>query len=90
MCVCLGAAAGVAAAGDSIGTDGASGPADGYLVAVAFAAAAALVCLAALSALGKPGRHAHTGRPGSAFPAAPSAVGASGGETDELPFSVGR
>ena len=90
MCVCLGAAAGVAAAGNSIGADGASGPADGYLTAVAFAAAAALVCLSALSSLGKPGRHAHTGRPGSAVAAAPSAPGTPGGESGGLPFVVGR
>jgi hypothetical protein len=80
----------VAAAGGSIGTDGASGPADGYLTAAAFAAAAALVGVAALSALGKPGRHAHTGRPGSGFPAASPAVGVPGAESGELPFIVGR
>jgi MFS family permease len=89
-CVCLGAAAGVAAAGGSIGEDGASGPADGYLTSVAFAAAAALVCLATLSSLGKPGRHAQTGRPGSAVPAVPPAVKTPGGESGELPYIVGR
>ena len=90
MCVCLGAAAGVAAAGGSIGLDGASGPADGYLTAAAFAAAAALVCLAALSSLGKPGRHAHTAGRGGAVPATSSAVGVPGAESGELPFTVGR
>jgi hypothetical protein len=90
MCVCLGAAAGVAAAGGSIGRDGAGGPADGYLTAVAFAAAAALACLATLSTLGKPGCHAQTGRPGSAVPAAPTAVKTPGGESGELPYIVGR
>jgi len=65
-CVCLGAAAGVAAAGALIGQDGTSGPADGYLTAAGFALMAALVCLASLRSLGKPGRHAQTGRPGSA------------------------
>ncbi|MCW2929796.1 MAG: transporter [Actinomycetia bacterium] len=84
LCACLGAAAGVAAAGASIGKDGASGPADGYLTALAFAAAAALACLAALSSLGKPGR------PGSAVPAAPTAARAPGGESGELPYIVGR
>jgi MFS family permease len=83
LCVCLGAAAGVAVAGGSIGKDGATGPADGYLAAVAFAAAAALVCLAALPSLGKPGRHAHADRPGSAVPAGASAAGAPG--EGELP-----
>ncbi|HEY6791881.1 MAG TPA: hypothetical protein VI365_31650, partial [Trebonia sp.] len=79
-CVCLGPAAGVAAAGGSIGNDGASGPADGYLTAVAFAAVAALVC-----------RHAQRGRPGSAVPVVAPAVRAPGGKSGELPpYIVGR
>jgi MFS family permease len=88
LCVCLGAAAGVAVAGGSIGKDGASGPADGYLTAVAFAVLAAVVCLAALPSLGKPGRHAHAGRAGSAVPAGASAAGVPG--EGELPQIVGR
>ena len=65
-CLCLGAAAGVAAAGDLIGPDAASGPAGGFRTAAAFAVMAALVSLGARQLLGKPGRHVKTGRPGSA------------------------
>jgi MFS family permease len=88
LCACLGAAAGVWVAGGVIGKDGASGPADGYLTAAAFATTAAVVCLAALPSLGKPGRHAHAGLPGSAVPAGASAAGAPG--EGELPQIVGR
>jgi MFS family permease len=57
-CVCLGAAAGVWAAGRGIGDDGASGPAHGYLVAVVFAVLAVVVCLAALRSFRTQGHHA--------------------------------
>jgi hypothetical protein len=57
FCVCAGAAAGVWIAGRGIGNNGASGPANGYLTAVVFAALSAVACLVALPALGKPARH---------------------------------